>query len=230
MTQSSQGAGKPSDAFCSWTTSGQSAGMERRHRFLWQAVANEAGFVADSRILDLGCGEGWAASLASEIASDGVAVGLDASPAMIDVAATKHGHACSVVFMRGDAHALPFAASHFSHVFSIEALYYIADLDQVAAEIHRVLVPGGRFLCAINYFADNPYTRRWTSELQIPIYNRSADEHRRVFAAAGFASTRVARVHDPAPLPTRYEGRWFHSLEDRIAFQKEGALVFVAER
>ena len=89
---------------------------------------------AGSLILDLGCGKG---RFASRLAEEGSrAVGLDLSAAML-----AEGRGFGRV--RGTARRLPFADQAFDAVIAVEVFEHLAALDDVFAEMKRVLRPGG---------------------------------------------------------------------------------------
>jgi SAM-dependent methyltransferase len=91
------------------------------------------------RVLELGCGDG---RLTGRIAAAGVNVtGGDASSAMV-AAARARGIAADEAF----AEKLPFSDASFDAVFSNAVLHWVRGQDEMIAEVHRVLQPGGRFV------------------------------------------------------------------------------------
>jgi SAM-dependent methyltransferase len=91
------------------------------------------------RILDLGCGDG---QLTERIAAAGAQVtGIDASPQMV---AGARGRGIDAT--EGAAESLPFADASFDAVFSNAVLHWVRGQDEMMAEVHRVLRPGGRFV------------------------------------------------------------------------------------
>lgn len=95
------------------------------------------------RVLDVACGPGNFARDFAQAAPDGLVVGLDASEAMLGVAARDTNDE-NVVYIRGDASNLPFRDSSFDAVCCFAALYLIEEPMRAIEEIVRVLAPGGR--------------------------------------------------------------------------------------
>jgi SAM-dependent methyltransferase len=95
------------------------------------------------RVLDVACGPGNFTRDFALAANDGLVVGIDASPTMLDVAVRETGND-NVAFVRGDARELPFRDDSFDAVCCFAALYLIEEPMRALAEIVRVLAPGGR--------------------------------------------------------------------------------------
>lgn len=97
------------------------------------------------RVLDLGCGTG---RFALPFAEAGLVVtGADRSPEMLARLAAKPGGA-SVRVVRCDAAALPFRAAAFDAMFTSHVLHHLPSVEALAAEVARVLRPGGWLLDA----------------------------------------------------------------------------------
>jgi SAM-dependent methyltransferase len=92
-------------------------------------------------VLDLGCGDGR--FFARAFGTTHSVVGLDADPAVLD-AARASGLYHEV--HHGLAHDLPFADAVFQTVFANCAVEHMDRLDDVLAEVARVLRPDGVFL------------------------------------------------------------------------------------
>jgi ubiquinone/menaquinone biosynthesis C-methylase UbiE len=100
-------------------------------------------------ILDVGCGTGI---VARRLARTGAArvVGLDAAPAMLDVArAAAAREGLAIEWRHGMAERLPFPDAGFDLVTCQFALMFFADRAGALAEMHRVLRPGGRLLLSV---------------------------------------------------------------------------------
>jgi SAM-dependent methyltransferase len=95
------------------------------------------------RTLDLGCGEG---RVGAELARLGhTVIGVDASPAMVELARERHE---AVV---ADAGALPFEDGAFDLVVAYMSVMNLDDPEAGVREAARVLEPGGRFCVAVTH-------------------------------------------------------------------------------
>jgi SAM-dependent methyltransferase len=149
----------------------------------------EIGFMG-MRVLDVGCGRGFAGEVIR--ARGGSYVGAD-------FVVSRGGFALA----RADAHALPFANASMDRVLCLDAFEHFPDPVRAASEFRRVLRPGGCvFLSAPNYgnvaglvkrwcewrgtYAPNtwaPFGRWQPQEFEQPVTPRWV---RRVYRAAGF--------------------------------------------
>lgn len=91
--------------------------------------------------LDLACGSGDLARLLAERYPDGRIIGLDLSREMLALAGDRPPR---IDYLQGDMHALPVATASCDLVTGGYALRNAPDLDRAAAEIARVLRPGGQ--------------------------------------------------------------------------------------
>lgn len=92
-------------------------------------------------VLDVACGTGVVARAAREVVGpSGRVVGVDLSPAMLEVARDARP---DLEWMQGDAEDLPFAEAEFDVALCQSALFFFADPGRAVAEMARVVVPGG---------------------------------------------------------------------------------------
>ncbi len=128
-----------------WAESGQAWGeratdwaylMEPYARSANDALFDRAGVGQGTRLLDIACGSGYAASVA---ASRGASVaGLDASEALIAIARARTPGAD---FRVGDMFALPFDDDCFDVATSFNGIWQ--GCEDALAEARRVVRPGG---------------------------------------------------------------------------------------
>lgn len=93
-----------------------------------------------TRMLEVCCGPGYGSGVAATRGA--TALGVDYSPAMVEVARGKYPH---VAFQQEDAEGLSFDDGSFDAVICAFGLRHLADPDRAIAEAHRVLVSGGRY-------------------------------------------------------------------------------------
>jgi SAM-dependent methyltransferase len=99
-------------------------------------------------VLDVACGTGNAAIPAAQ--AGGRVVGIDLTPELFAAARNRAASARVVIdWIEGDAEALPFADARFDVVISTFGVMFAPDHETAAAELVRVLRPGGRLgLCS----------------------------------------------------------------------------------
>jgi ubiquinone/menaquinone biosynthesis C-methylase UbiE len=97
---------------------------------------------AESRVLDLGCGNGAAAFALVETFRFRV-TGVDVDPAQIETARQAAGDARNPRFEVAPAESLPFPDRSFDAVTSNMTLHHVPAWCSALDEMARVLVPGG---------------------------------------------------------------------------------------
>ena len=112
----------------------------------------------EANVLDIGCGTG---RLLDRLASEEPtlqATGLDFSGEMIRQARAHNRHRPRIIFLEGNATALPFAENQFDAVFNTLSFLHYDSPEQVFQQVSRVLRPGGRF-----YWVDITTRRQYES-------------------------------------------------------------------
>jgi len=103
---------------------------------------------APAQILDVGCGTGYLLGrLAGRVAQARVLTGIDAAPAMIQVA-TSAATDARLRFVVGTAEQLPWPGQTFDLVVSTTSFDHWADQRAGLAQCARVLAPGGCLVLA----------------------------------------------------------------------------------
>jgi arsenite methyltransferase len=103
------------------------------------------------RVLDLGSGAGTDSLIAAQMVGEaGRVTGIDMTLEMLEKAraAANEMGVTFIEFVEGEAEHLPFDDESFDVVISNGVIDLIPDKDAVFAELHRVLVPGGRLQIA----------------------------------------------------------------------------------
>ena len=140
--------------------------FDEQMAFLNHRLVADARLRAGMRVLDLGSGTGYPALLGAQtVGSSGRVIGLDLAEQMLAAArrkATTLGLS-NVTFRTGDVTALPLETNSFDAVTSRFCLMFLPEIPKAAAEIARVLKPGGWVAAAVWSAPEkNPY-------LMIPI-------------------------------------------------------------
>lgn len=216
--------------FNRWACAGKGESMEKGHRPVGQQAIERMCIPTDARVLDVGCGSGWASRLLAGFAIRGRVTGIDISDEMIRVARESSQSFPNVDFEIAGAEQLPFNDNEFTHAFSMESLYYYRDIPKALKEIHRVLKPGGVFVAVVDLYWENEATHQWIDNLNVPVELLRVDDYRSLFLDAGFKNIRDERLIDPTPIPENYTGSSFKSREDYEAYKRAGSLMISGER
>jgi len=127
-----------------WARFTRTPGHDRSHSDINLPALLELLPAPGRRTLDLGCGEGRLGPVLRTLGHQ--VVGIDASPTMVRLAATRNVPELAVA---ADAAALPFRDGAFDLVVAYMSLHDIDRMPQATAHIARVLDRGGRLCLAI---------------------------------------------------------------------------------
>jgi len=137
-----------------------------------QAVLVAARPRAGERVLDVGCGTGNAALLAARAGAQ--VIGVDPAARLLDVARDRAAaEQLAVTFLRGDAAAIPVDDASADAVLSVFAVIFAPDPEAAAAEMARVLAPGGRIVLSA----------WWPDGAMIRMNSKAADTVRKAVGA-----------------------------------------------
>ena len=205
-------------------------GTDERARRLNRKRAEAAGIAPGQRVLDVGCGVGFDASLLAElVAPDGRVIGVDHSAAMVERARARFaGSGLPVEFRTADAHALPFDDRAFDVAWTERVLAHVADPAQVVREMIRVVRPGGTVVITEAdyhaYVIDSP---------DLALARQLVARHARGLRHAdiGRRVRRLCRGAGAAEVRMRPEVRLVYDLEyaDKILFLRDLLAAVVAE-
>jgi len=179
------------EVFDDWARTGRAEGMERGHGpFARRAIAHLPLHTPGFRYLDVGCGNGYTVRWAAEqLGSEGgLALGLDGSAEMVDRSRelsadtrAQFVHAPFPAHNRADL----LVPGSFDAIFSMEVFYYLPDLHAGLVEVARLLRPGGRFACAVDFYGENTDSHGWPEMLGVPMTLLDRAGWAAAFEAAG---------------------------------------------
>ncbi len=109
-----------------------------------ESLAEALEIVPDERVLDVACGSGNGA-IAAARRTWGNTVGVDFVPALLERGRERAAaERLEVEFVEADAQDLPFEDGSFDVAMSIFGAMFAPDQERTAAELLRVVRPGGR--------------------------------------------------------------------------------------
>jgi len=151
LPPASVGGDDHSQAFKDFEAAGWSANASGYERLTGRITARVADLLLDAagvrdgvRVLDVGCGTGALCAIAA--ARGARPTGVDLAEGM--VAAARRAHP-SLEFASGDAEALPCADGAFDAALGAFVVNHVPHPERAAAELRRVLAPGGRVALAM---------------------------------------------------------------------------------
>ncbi len=188
------------ETFDLWAETGRDAGMEEGHGDVVRQAIARMEIRPGERILDLGCGNGWATRLLAQSNAGVQAIGVDAAAKMIERAEALHSLTIRARYEIGSFEALSFRDASFDRVFSMEAFYYASDLGRAIAESLRVLKPQGRAEILVDYFEESSASEPWAKVMGVALQRMNQAGWKKAFEGAGFAPVSLERLRDSRPI------------------------------
>jgi ubiquinone/menaquinone biosynthesis C-methylase UbiE len=153
------------------------------------------------RVLDVACGTGVVARLASQqVGATGMVAGLDVNAGMLAVAGSATPAAMRIEWHEASAEAMPFSDAVFDVVLCQMGLQFIPDKAAALREMWRVLVRGGRLI----FNVPGPTPRAFT------ILGEALARH--IGAEAEGFVNKVFSLHDTAEIQSLVSGAGFHDV------------------
>lgn len=189
---------KVTAVFDAWAEAGRAEGMERGHGPTARPAFDRLQVDLGTRYLDIGCGNGYTVRWA--LAQGAQALGIDASPKMIERARAQTEGGGVFEVARFPNHGLEtLGEDALDAIFSMEVFYYLPDVDAALAEVARLLGPGGRFACVVDFYGENEASHGWPDDLGVPMHLLSAAQWAEAFERAGLPVIEQTRLREAGP-------------------------------
>jgi ubiquinone/menaquinone biosynthesis C-methylase UbiE len=181
-----------------WSATYDRAGLQQTtYRPIHDAVLARLDGFRPERILDLGCGTGQLTERLGTAFPDALVVGADLSDGMLERAASRVADEQLATFVRADAQHLPLASASLDLLTCTESFHWYADQEAAAAELARLVRPGGRVIIAsiatVTGFADEAIQKATTLAGR-PVRAIPKRQLRRLLEAAGFEVLHQGRI------------------------------------
>lgn len=191
---------KVKQLFDSWAGTKRGEQMATGHDVLVKHILKMWDGDDMQNVLDVGCGNGRALAMAYEAGASNLS-GIDLSENMIEEARKLLPNAdLQVGTMENLSH---WKEGAFSHVLSIEAIYYLADPLMALQEIHRVLRPDGKLAIAIDYYTESKASHVWKDALGFDITMLSEQEWVDLCHDAGIKGVKASRIKRTEGIKTK---------------------------
>jgi ubiquinone/menaquinone biosynthesis C-methylase UbiE len=172
------------------------------------------------RVLDVACGTGIVARLASQqVGATWTIAGLDVNPGMLAVARSATPIGLPIEWHEASAEAMPLSDASFDVVLCQMGLQFMPDKPAALSEMRRVLVRGGRLIINV----PGPTPRLFTimgealerhigaeaAEFAYHVFSlHDTEEIKNLISGAGFHDVSVQSYIKPLHLPTPEEFLW----------------------
>lgn len=123
--------------------------MKQRNQVCYLKVVELLDVRDNDRILEVGCGAGWATQLITKKNSECRIDAIDFSPLMLRKACRNNHKAIEqgrVRLLAGGLEDYGFRDEKFTKIFAINVIYFWKDLNAPFAKVHHLLEPNGRLV------------------------------------------------------------------------------------
>ena len=216
--------------FNRWSESGRAEAMERGHKSMTTQFLDGWSFSAEDRVLDVGCGNGWAVrEMLTRGATDGY--GIDISPKMIERAQSLSED--KEHYFESTAEHLPFESDFFDKILSIESLYYYANPLDALQEWFRVAKANAHLGIVIDLYQENEGSHCWIDALPIHAHLLSIEQLYALLSEAGWSDIRHSFILDNRPLKSRANFKpdpYWPTYDQYLVFKEKGSLGLAARK
>lgn len=201
-----------------------------------QVVDLLMGLDSSSRVLDFGCGTGWTAEL---LTTDGSRyLGIDPSGEGVAVARRRHPEAPNIRFHRlemDESLAEVLHGAKFTHIFALDSLYFVRDLEGTLRALHDTLEPEGLLTTISHIYRESRVADSLLDDVTrnygYPHF-LSGVQRKALLERHGYQDIRRYRFYHRHPFnPSDFLGHPPEAIAlARQLYEREGALVVTARR
>ncbi|MEM9075028.1 MAG: class I SAM-dependent methyltransferase [Myxococcota bacterium] len=185
------------ELFDTWAQTGRAEGMEKGHTPTARPAFDRLEVSAEQHYLDIGCGNGYTVRWAAAIDPTVQAIGIDLSEEMV-LRARSQTKADNARFIHAPFPLPLLKAKTFDAIFSMEVFYYLPDLPWALVSVGRLLKPGGRFACVVDYYEENPASHSWPEDVGVAMNRLSKVQWRDAMSEVGLEVIEQTQLCDPA--------------------------------
>jgi len=186
-----------------------------------------------SRVLDFGCGTGWTASILTGTGAR--YLGIDPSPEGIAIANRRNANLPRARFLRlalGEPLTEALHGATFTHIFALDALYFVPDLEATLRALRATLEPGGSLVHISHIYRESRVAHDLIDDITRDyghLHFLSGVQWQLLLERAGWTDVRRYRFYDRRPFdPSVFLGHPPGAIAlARELYEKEGALVMV---
>lgn len=220
-------------AIATWaTTQSEEDAMNDDHAPLWaQMIALAAADAPTGKaVLDFGCNQGGFLAMLYNRFPYREALGVDLATNSLAVARQRL-QGIPVTF--DTPGILAEQTDRFDMAFSHEVLYLLPDMPAHAAQIKKVLKPGGVYFAAIGCHTDQPLWPAWKELIggysSVAVQDYSLDDYAAAFFNEGFRVA-VQPYRTEGFFPLKQGNSYFPTVKDTLRYYQSDKVLFRFEK
>jgi ubiquinone/menaquinone biosynthesis C-methylase UbiE len=155
--------------------------MYRYLRKIQKALVSMLPLKENMRLLDIGCGTGWAVGHAAKLVNEmGEFYGIDLSPKMIEQAKENFKDKNNFHFIEANSEAIPLESDLFDVIICTNSFHHYLHPEKAMKEMHRLLMRSGKI-----YVVD-PTADTWFIKAIDKIIKLVEPEHVKMYSTKEF--------------------------------------------
>jgi ubiquinone/menaquinone biosynthesis C-methylase UbiE len=183
--------------FDRWANTYDDDRISRWFRYTQGLAIDEFNLKRGFKVLDIGCGTGYAVLQMGSIISEGRICGIDISSRMIDKARAKVPESLRerVEFRQASSENIPYSEGEFDNILCTNSFHHYPEPILALGEMYRVLRPGGKAVILENATDLSWYIWAWDRILRIiekgHVRYYSSQEIGKMLKEAGFECVKL---------------------------------------